>query len=65
MVETNVRIERIERIDMMFKFMAYDALSDAQHDLIASFESQYEMRGSLSDRQFEILSDIFKKANEA
>ena len=58
-------VETSDRIEMMFKFMAYDALSDAQHDLIASFESQYEMRGSLSDRQFEILSDIFKKANEA
>ena len=51
-----------ERIDHIFKFMAYDNLTDAQHDLIVSFEEQFQRRGSLSERQFEILEDIFERA---
>lgn len=50
------------RIEHIFKFMEYDALSDAQHDLVVSFETQFEKRGSLSERQSEILEDIFAKA---
>jgi hypothetical protein len=53
-----------ERVEHIFKFMEYDILTDAQHDLIESFEKQFNQRGSLSDRQFEILEDIFKWAAE-
>ena len=51
-----------DRIEHIFKFMAYDNLTDAQHDLIVSFEEQFQRRGSLSERQFEILEDIFERA---
>ena len=51
-----------DKIEMMFKLMEYDYLTDKQHDLIESFEHQYKKRGFLSDRQFEILSDIFEAA---
>lgn len=51
-----------DRIVHIFKFMAYDNLTDAQHDLIISFEKQFEHRGSLSERQVEILEDIFERA---
>lgn len=51
-----------ERIEHIFKFMEYDNLTDAQHDLIISFEKQFRQRGSLSERQVEILEDIFEKA---
>ena len=51
-----------ERIEHVFKFMEYDNLSDAQHDLVESFEEQFQRRGSLSERQVEILEDIFEKA---
>lgn len=47
---------------MMFKLMEYDYLSDKQHKLIESFESQYNKYGRLSNRQCEILEDIFNKA---
>lgn len=50
-----------DRIEHIFKFMAYDNLSDAQHDLIISFEEQFKRRGSLSERQVEILEDIFDR----
>lgn len=53
-----------ERIEHIFKFMEYDQLTDAQHSLVESFEEQFERRGSLSDRQIEILEDIFERAAE-
>lgn len=53
-----------DEIKMMLKLMEYDALSDRQHFLVISFEKQFNKRGSLSDFQFEILSDIFKWAAE-
>jgi hypothetical protein len=42
--------------------MEYEVLTDAQHDLIISFESQFERAGKLSDRQYEILESIFEQA---
>ena len=47
---------------MMFKLMEYDELSEAQEKLVISFEEQFNNRGSLTARQFEILEDIFEKA---
>jgi hypothetical protein len=49
------------RIDHIFKYMEWDYLTDAQHDLIISFQKQYNYKGYLSDDQFEILEDIFQK----
>ena len=54
-----------DKIKMMFDLMEYDYLTDAQHDLVISFQEQFEKRGSLSDRQNEILEDIFKRAAES
>ena len=54
-----------ERVDMMFKLMEYDYLSDAQHDLVVSYEEQYNRKGRLSVLQMEILEDIFKRAAES
>lgn len=51
-----------ERIKHIFQFMEYDELTDAQHDLIISFEDQFKRKGRLTDRQAEILEDIFAKA---
>jgi len=53
---------KADKIKMMLKLMEYDNLSDSQHSLIISFEEQFANRGSLTARQFEILSDIFEKA---
>ncbi len=52
----------IDRIKSIFLLMEYDELTDAQHDLVISFEDQFNRRGSLSERQAEILEDIFEKA---
>jgi len=54
-----------DRAEHIFKFMEYDQLTDSQHDLILDFETQFERRGWLSDRQMDILEDIFKQAAEA
>ena len=49
-------------IEMMFQLMEYDYLSDKQHDLVVSFEKQFKRTGRLSERQHEILEDIFDNA---
>lgn len=54
-----------DRIDHIFQFMEYDYISDAQHDLVVSFEKQWRERGNLSGRQVDILEDIFRRGNEA
>ena len=56
--------ERQERIEHIFQFMEYDVLSEAQHDLVISFEEQFHRNRGLSERQLEILEDIFQKAAE-
>lgn len=52
-----------DRIKHIFQFMEYDELTDAQHDLVVSFEGQFERKGRLSEDQYEILEDIFKKTS--
>lgn len=51
-----------ERIKHCFSLMNYDALTEPQHDLIISCEKQFLKKEWLSDRQIEILEDIFRKA---
>jgi len=51
-----------ERIDHIFKYMEWDNLSESQLDLIVSFEKQFKENGDLSEKQIEILEDIFSKA---
>ena len=53
-----------ERIKHIFKFMEWDVLTDRQFELVESFEEQFNRSGSLSERQMEILEDIFKRAAE-
>ena len=53
-----------DRIKMIFQLMEYNELSEAQHNLVISFEEQFKNRGSLTARQGEILEDIFQKAAE-
>jgi hypothetical protein len=53
-----------ERIKHIFKYMEWNSLTESQHDLIVSFEDQFNRRGYLTDRQNEILEDIFKQAAE-
>jgi len=53
-----------DKIQMMFNLMEYDYLTDAQHKLVVSFEEQFNSRGSLSEKQVEILQDIFDRASE-
>ena len=51
-----------DRIEMLFRLMEYDELSDSQEKLVISFEEQFNNRGHLSARQLEILEDIFDQA---
>lgn len=54
-----------DRAEHIFKFMEYDRLTDAQHDLIVKYEEQFKQRQWLSERQMEIMEDIFQRAAEA
>ena len=55
-------VDAEERIEHIFKYMEWDNLSEAQLDLIISFEKQFKENGSLSEKQIDILEDIFSKA---
>jgi len=52
-----------DRITHLLRYMEYDYLTDAEHDLVCSFEKQFERKGSLSDRQLKILEDINERAD--
>lgn len=52
-----------DEIQRLFDELDYDNLTDRQHELVESFEEQFERRGTLSDRQVEILEDIFDKVS--
>ena len=51
-----------DRIKSIFQLMEYEELTDDQHKLIVSFEEQFNHRGSLTPRQYEILESIFEQA---
>lgn len=53
-----------DRIAHILQFMEYDQLTDAQHSLVVSLEEQFERKGTLSDKQMELLESIFERANE-
>jgi hypothetical protein len=56
--------DRESRIRHILKYMEWDCLTDAQHNLIISFEEQFDRKGTLSDAQYDILEDIFARAAE-
>jgi len=51
-----------ERIKHIFKFINQNVLSEAQENLVISFEEQFLDRDHLSERQSEVLEDIFQRA---
>ena len=53
-----------DRILHIIQFMEYDVLSDNEHDWVVKFEDKFNKYGSLSEREMEILEDIFKRASE-
>jgi len=40
---------------------AASSLTESEVNLVASFEDQFKRRGGLSERQMEILEDIYKR----
>ncbi len=52
-----------ENIKILLKLMEWDRLTMRELDLMESFDKQFVQSGSLSDRQFEILNEIFDRAN--
>lgn len=51
------------RIKHLIKYMEYDYLTDAEHDLVVSFEEQFENKGALSYKQLQILEQINSRAD--
>lgn len=51
-----------ENIKILLKLMEWDKLSDRESDLLESFDHFIQIN-RLSDRQFEILNEIFDRAN--
>ena len=52
------------RIKHIFQFMDYDFISEAEHNLVISFEEQFLKSNSLSKKQTDILETIFKRSSE-
>ena len=55
-------VDKKDRIEHIFQFMEYEELSEKQLNLIISFEKQYKDRSNLSEKQYDILEDIFAQA---
>ena len=53
-----------ERIEMFFKFMEYDKLSDWEDSFVASVGEQYENRGTMTIAQFDKLEEVFERVNK-
>lgn len=54
-----------KRIEHIFKYIDLEMLTDSQEQLIISFGAQWTQKRWLSERQIEILEDIFRRANES
>ncbi len=54
-----------KRVGHILKYIDLDTLSDAQERLVLSIAQQFERNGRISDRQLEVLEDIYRQANEA
>lgn len=52
-----------DNIKILFKLIEWDRLTDRELDLIGSFQQYFLDTCKLSDRQFEILNDIFDRAS--
>lgn len=52
-----------ESVRRMIKILKLCHLSIRQEDLIESYERQFEERGTLSERQVDILMDIYERAD--
>ena len=64
------KVTKQERIEHIFRFMEWDELTDAQHDLVIKFEERYNNRRKyqgeayLTEPEYDVLEDIFKQAAE-
>lgn len=56
------KMSDIERLKHIFHFINFDGLTEAQENLVISFEEQFLDHDRLSDRQVEILESIYKQA---
>jgi hypothetical protein len=59
-----MKIKKHDRIKHIFKYMEYDALTDAQHNLVIKYEEFYLRNKYLTEPQYDTLEDIFKQAAE-
>ena len=50
------------RIDWIFSVIDYSRLSEAQVELTDAFKDFYYQKGYLTNRQIEILEDIFRQS---
>lgn len=52
-----------DSIEILLKLMEWDKLTDGELDLLHSYEIQFKAKNWLSDAQFNILNEIFDRAN--
>jgi hypothetical protein len=59
------KIRKHSRIEHIFKFMEYDALTDWEDNFVANVETFYEDNNYLTGKQYDKLEEVFKRAAEA
>jgi hypothetical protein len=52
------------RIELIFKLMEYDVLTDWEDNFVASVANHFEQKSSLSIAQYDKLEEVFKRASE-
>ena len=53
-----------DRIELMFKLMEYDALTDWEDNFVLSVSYDFDRRKDLSVSQYDKLEEVFKRAAE-
>jgi len=53
-----------ERIEHIFRFMEYDNLTENEENLVIDYEQFFQRNGRLTENQYEVLEQIFKRASE-
>jgi hypothetical protein len=53
-----------DEVEMMFKYMEYEALTDWEDHFIADISDYFTVKHDLTEKQFEKLKEVFKRAAE-
>jgi len=56
--------KEVSKVEMMFKLMEYESLTDWEDHFVLSVSDQFDVKGDLTRAQYEKLDEVFKRAAE-